>query len=42
MLYNLHLYYSCRELAEEYLLSYVKTAQPNNHIPVVNSYYKEL
>lgn len=40
MLYYLHLYYSCRELAEEYLLSHVKTAQPNNHIPKVNGYYK--
>ena len=42
MLYNLHLYYSCRELAEEHLLSHVKTAQPNNHTPVVNGHYKDL
>lgn len=30
----------CRELAEEYLQSHVKTAQPNTCIYIVKGYYK--
>ena len=43
MLYIIFIYIiPCRELAEEYLQSHVKTAQSNNHIPIVNGHYKDL